>query len=118
MSMKKLKNYEKINFADFPFVKTKRPYLAAPGIFAIFCNVNKRAYFESSPNILEEMEFEQDDILNDLFEGPKDLISDFKKYEWDSFYFIIIAVGKEWKPIPKCLKEIENVKKSWPYSLY
>lgn len=118
MSIRKIKNYQKINFADFQYLKPKRQDLAVPGIFAIFCDTTKKAYFESSSNILQEMDCEQDDLLNNLFQGPKELIQDVNTYEWTSFWFLIIKVGAEWKSIPKCLKEIEFQKEIWPYSLY
>ena len=118
MGMKKLKKYEKINFADFYFVKEKRPHLAAPGIYAIFCEATERAYFLTSDDVLERMDYYLDEITFDNFEGPKDLLEDLKRYKWDSFWFIIFVVGPEWKSIRKSEREMEHLKKIWPYNFY
>lgn len=118
MSMKKLKKYEKINFADFEYVKEKRPHLAAPAIYAIFCEPTRRAYFFASTNVLEQMHYYLEEIIFDLFEGPKDLLNDLKLYPFDSFWFIIFTVSPEWKNIRKSEREVENIKKTWPYGFY
>ena len=96
----------------------KRPHLAAPGIYAIFCEPTGRAYFFDSENILEQMDYYLEEIIFDLFQGPKDLLNDLKLYPFDSFWFIIFTVGPEWKNIRKSELEVENIKKTWPYGFY
>lgn len=118
MSIKKLKNYEKIKLLDFSYVKEKRLHLKQPGIYAIFCEESQRAYFHLSLDILEQMDCDVQQLSYDFYEGPKELLDDVKTYGLSSFWFIIFVFGPEWKFRRKCYKEIEKIKENWPYGLY
>ena len=118
MTMKKLKKYEKINLINFEYVKEKSSHLAAPGIYAIFCEATERAYIDSSSNVLESLESQFDEILDNYYQGPMDLLLDLKKFDLGRFWFIILAIGPELKTFPKRQAELHKTKANWPYGIY
>lgn len=67
-------------------MKEKRPHLAAPEVYAIFCDTTELACFKSSSDILEEMDCNIEELLGGR--GQKGLLEDLKRFSWDSFWFI------------------------------
>lgn len=67
-------------------------------------------------------------LEEDLFEKPKNLVHDYKKYGYSCFTFIILTVGSDWRsPSPdgifppsleKMRPAVKDLRSSWPFEQY
>ena len=88
-----------------------------PGIFKIVCTKTGRAFFGEGNNVLAEMMNYQESMFEKNV-SSEIFLQDYKNFGLDSFDFIIVSAGPDWKNEKKRQLKLKEVRDSWPGELY